>query len=255
MSYEMIIKWAILIAIAVILIALAVWGLMMIIIPTFRTKTNRAYYCKKLVKEKKFKNTKAVMTKLNAIVQEAREHCLEKGYDMKISPTYEVEKRNDLGMGIRRWFDTIVYSGVWIEKLLTGAPIWKIAFMESIGHEIGHRKDIKQNILFYLRPKCERKFFYWTREVLNDYRGIAFVNEFYPEHSRKTILNAVKKKAKAYDSSKKKKSYFTHPTWAFRLELQNRYESFSEKVVYAIAKKAGCENKAFVAEIAKLSHV
>lgn len=156
----------------------------------------------------------------------------------------------------------ILFKPVWGYHFARNSEVFSIAFMHSVGHELGHWTDIKNGAKFNKRPKEEKEFFLWVREIRNDFEGISILERCCPNISRNQIINAIECKANApvIDLKPKKKkekltklgnSYRDHPEWDFRLQII-RSGHFNKDVIKQIADKANCKNTNYVQKIIKM---
>ena len=156
----------------------------------------------------------------------------------------------------------VIYKPVWGYHYAQNPEVFSIAFMHSVGHEIGHWTDIKKGRDFSKRTKEEKEFFCWVREIRNDFEGINILERHCPNIRRSQIINAIECKANAQVinlKSKKKKckqnrrknSYHDHPDWDFRLQVI-KCGQFNQDVIRKIADKSGCTNTDFVLKVIRM---
>lgn len=213
----------------------------------FSPIVNKRYWVKKAAKELGV-SKETVMATFNTFLNQAKKFCQLCHVDMRFTHYDIFCKRKALSMGTAVKLNVIYYSPIWIYLVATNPHTWGIAFLHSVGHEFNHRYDAKKGKGFIFRSKEERRFFNWLQEVRNDFWGFYCVHHFYPSYSRKTILNAIEKKAEFYDKAKKKGKYETtsHPSWKLRVALLKKYNTYCEEVIEEIAKAAGCTNQEYI---------
>lgn len=166
--------------------------------------------------------------------------CRENGYSVKFSMFCPRPKMGSQGFGTN-CRTKIKFGPVWIYLIAVSPRLSELAFVQSVGHEIGHRFDWKKGKGFYFRPAAERRLFYWLQEIKSDFWGVDFTIKNYEGVSRKTILNAVGKKAERYIKERKRKECMSHPSWELRCKLLKEHNCFDEEVVRKVAKAAGCD--------------
>lgn len=174
---------------------------------------------------------------------------------------------------------TIAYSPIWI-FLCTGDTDWKnhdwrIAFRQSVGHELGHQFDKRKDFLFRLRHSYEeRRLFYWLREVACDIYSLGFMADQFP-CTIVTLENALNLKiAKYTEQMTGKEKFYKHPTWDIRKKVifefaivadtrvkemgvnyhwQSRIvKGLTKEIVDFLAEEAGCKNKKYIEKMYKL---
>ena len=155
----------------------------------------------------------------------------------------------------------VVFKPVWGYHFARNSDIFGIAFMHSVGHELGHWSDIKRGPGFSDRPKEEKEFFLWVREIRNDFEGINILERHVPNVTRDQIINAIDCKANApvieFKPIKKKKqnrrgnSYRDHPEWGLRLQML-KCGQFSKEIIRKIADEAECKNAEYIREVVKM---
>lgn len=236
-----------LIVICLLLIAVICWA----IHEFFGSFFHKWYWVKKAAKELGISKA-AVQTRFDKVLEQAKQNCKDWGVDMRFTFYLPGQKRNSLGMAtLNKKLHTICYAPLWIYLVVAKSKSWETAFMHSVGHEFGHSFDPKKGKNFMFRSKEERRFYNWICEVHSDFEGISFMKRFYPTYSRKTVLNAVEKKAEFYDKAKKPGKYatMTHPSWKLRVALMKNHEQYSEEIIKEVARAAGCTNQDYILEM------
>ena len=156
----------------------------------------------------------------------------------------------------------IVFKPVWGYHFARNPEAFKVAFMHSVGHELGHWTDIKKDPHFSKRPKEEKEFFLWVREIRNDFEGIKILEKHNPNVTHNQIIHAIECKAnapvidlKAKKSKEKqfgcRNSYRDHPEWGVRLQML-ACGQFSKDIIERIADIAECRNMDYIREVVEL---
>lgn len=208
------------------------------------------------VEPKKEKNqSKKIRRDFYALLSEIKSDCKKKNkICVKILPVNLINPKNDLGFsGTPFCLRTIAYTPVAIKHYAINPPIWKIAIVQSIGHEIAHWWDIRRNKFHKEQPKESQHFFYWVHEVRCDFYGVNFAMSFDGDYSREEIITAIEKKAEVYkqNSDYKPGHRKRHPSWEFRLEMLRSHTSFDEEVIKAIKQAAECNDDTYVDFVAR----
>lgn len=221
----------------------------LLIKPTYLSLSGAHYYFTKLSKKKK-KTKQEIKEAFLAIIEEARYFCAKDGVPIRLLPFYTVSSRNALGFGIYAKINTILFSAVWIELILTKSPKWKISFAQSVGHELAHKDDIFKGLFFFLRKRTDRKFFNWVREIRNDICGVEFAIKHYG-YTKEEVYEAVRMKANLYNATTLQDTdHMSHPSWQFRQIMMKRWSVLTEEAVREIAERAGCKNEQYIEKIA-----
>ena len=132
-----------------------------------------------------------------AVLCEAERNCAT--YPTKFKPAYPIRKISEIGMAVSKKTRTIAYAPFWAYLVVVKPRLWKIAFMQTVGHEWNHNFDPYKRQGFLFRKRSEKKFYYWLCEVVNDFRGVEFVQHHYPKYERSTVISAVEAKANYYE--------------------------------------------------------
>lgn len=239
-----------------IIIGAAVVGIILYAIKSLLDPLFEYNSCVKLTCQNTNLSKKEVKKRIRGFVDEVKNRCKsELGLSIKILPIYQISKHKELGFGTAvKMLRIVTYSPIWIEKILTSQKLWKLSFVQSVGHEIGHRRDLSRGVFFLVKNLNDRKFFLWVREVRCDYFGLEFASQVCPLCSRGEILEAIQVKADEYaaQSLGKKNKNYTHPSWKIRLKILRTYENFNEDVIRFIAKEAGCINAEYISKIVSL---
>lgn len=147
----------------------------------------------------------------------------------------------------------IIFNYVWRLCLTKDDPIITSAFLQTLGHELGHKnKDFsichyicreKWNSVPY-RPKT--RLIHWVTEIHHDFYG-AMVSGNTDDEIIKKIIQC-KQSIKNILSQNADKPTDTHPDWDFRLHclLQRRFDL---DLIRQIAEKAGCNNEELIQEL------
>lgn len=189
---------------------------------------------------------------LKTTIETVKEHAKKIKGRISILPIYPIQEKNQLSAGSCSPFLSIItYSPIWIVKVITEGKTWENAFLQTIGHEIGHFYDIKRGLAFYFLKKNNKKFYYWMREICCDYYGVAFVKKFYPPISREEILAAVTEKSKIYVSQNNNQKGIGHPSWDVRLKVLYEHTLIDQEVIKYIAKESNCNDEKYINNVVK----
>lgn len=211
--------------------------------------------------EKRFIATLKTMQQFLKMVSNVK-RVYAKEYHVKIFPLNSGDIPGLINMGTSFSKAPVVFKPVWGYHFARNPEVFSIAFIHSVGHELGHWTDIKKGSKFNKRPTEEKEFFLWVREIRNDFEGISILERYYPNITRNQIIDAIECKANApvIDLKPKKKkekqnrqsgSYRDHPEWDFRLQII-KCGQFSEEVIKKIADKAECTNADYVQEVVRM---
>ena len=135
----------------------------------------------------------------------------------------------------------ILITPNWVEKIFDENPAWMTAFVHTIGHEAGHKRENIRG-----RYGCTRrvKAINWTREANCDFCGVEFACR-YLGISREEVVAAAKMKAETISENEKNyaKSGSSHPSWKLRIDLLENFNKFDEEVSSVIKNKLNLTNK------------
>ena len=139
----------------------------------------------------------------------------------------------------------------WIDFLAKKEPDWRLAFLHTMGHELGHKRKEPAP----LRDKTEKaRFTNWVRECRADFFGIEFVlrnvKKAKQPIKRKDIIEAVKLKAKEYTKNGDHSDLYRQPYWHIRCDLVEHIPQFNKKVIEKIAELSGFDDDSYIFELA-----
>lgn len=242
--------------------ALPICLLIALLLMVIHTAANKRYWIKRAAKDIGIPNgPNKVKEWLAAEVSRAQDACLMKtGKKMRVICTMPLDKRDTLFMGACfRWTRLISFSPVWVYNMhgLEDASLrvaWKVAFHQSIGHELGHQFDKQIGWRKFFLSKEEKKLFLWLREVRCDLFSLRFLTG---KHGfcRPLIQQGLDLKIDTYtrgDQEKKDRFTKTHPSWTIRREIMEHYPTITKGIIDMLADKAGCKNRAFIYEMYEL---
>lgn len=140
----------------------------------------------------------------------------------------------------------ILVTPNWVEKIFDENPAWMVAFVHTIGHETGHKREKIRGRYGLTRGV---KAINWVRESNCDFCGVEFACR-YLGVSRAEVVAAAKMKAETISENNANyiKGGFTHPSWELRIDLLETFEKFDEEVTSQIKNEA---NPIFRKEIDK----
>lgn len=206
------------------------------------------------VKKKNDRELKKISDELNLSIDQINKICENikqefQKYNFKVECKWfgdNGEKKVNANSGIRI-SRKIYYKETWINKLINKDEYWRIAFLHTIGHEIGHKDREPIGTIIYTN---KGRFRNWVRECRADFYGIQFVEKEYGITKNK-ILKAIKLKIdyNAPDEYAKQKSYLGHPSWNLRFKLLTEYMNFNEDVIRYIAKEAGITDEKYIKKV------
>lgn len=184
-------------------------------------------------------------------------YCCERDVNIRILPIYQIGEKDKLAMGTaRKSLRIITYSSIWMEKLADGDRVWEIAFEQTVGHELGHRKDLSPKEFCNDVEEHKVKFFNWVQECRCDFYGICFLNALYSNQiSRDDINLAFKEKMHVYQpvEEERERACMTHPSWEFHYKMIAKYQNFNADVIHEIAKEAKMTDKEYEKELTALN--
>lgn len=211
------------------------------------------------------------------------EEILSEFYDViKEIKTYKVERnklcalilpinvgpeKHKLNCSSIRLVHLVAYRPVWLLHFGSNPEVWKRAFIQTVGHELGHWFDVRKTpFLYWCRPKLSKELFCWVREVRNDFWSLKFLKENWgDDYCKKQTLEIMTIKASIYDPTilnnqhevvaKNKVKFRTHPSWSLRLDLLNEYDEFSSEVIDDIAASIGCKDENLIRKLKILTKV
>jgi hypothetical protein len=205
---------------------------------------------------KRNKELKRISSELNISVKRIKKICesisqsFEK-YDVRVIfkwNVFDTTETLNACSGFR--FSKGIYIKLtWIKKLMNKDVNWKIAFLHTIGHELGHKDREPFFSIFYTK---KGRFRNWVRECRADFYGLQFVQEEYVL-TKNNVLKAIELKIdyNAPDEYAKQKSDFTHPSWNLRFKLLSEYMNFNQDVIRCIAKEAGVTDEKYIKKMIK----
>lgn len=189
-----------------------------------------------------------------SICCDVKTRCKQKGiYLWGIKPWHLKGKKEKLNANAGLlWPPIISYTPSWISKVISEDPQWRIAFLHTMGHEIGHRDhEPKPRFSLAKTPSAKTLFVNYVRECRCDFYGMEFMRIEYPQYTREDIILAKEKEAneiaKFADNTKGTNS--THPNWSFRLDLLKTYNCFDKTVVERIATETHFTNQQYIDEL------
>lgn len=174
---------------------------------------------------------------------------------------------------------TIAYSPLWIflctADMFCNRDDWRIAFMQSVGHELGHQFDKRKDFLFGLRHSYEeRRLFYWLREVACDIYSLGFMAKQFPCFVSRFRGALDLKIWKYMNQMTGKEKFFRHPTWAIRkkvifefalakdpvrnprlCESSKIIKGLTKEIIDFLANEAGCTNEKYIKKMYKLYNI
>ncbi|MEQ2782462.1 hypothetical protein AAAU52_04980 [Blautia hansenii] len=209
---------------------------------------------------KKKKELKRISVELNISVEQINKICESilqefKKYDARVICNWGgFDTTETLNVCSRlRFSKRIDIKSTWIKKLLDKKEYWEIAFLHTIGHELGH-KD-KEPIFSILHTKKGR-FRNWVRECRADFYGLQFVQKEYA-FTRNEVLKAIELKIdyNAPDEYAKQKSDFIHPNWNLRFQLLSDYRNFNQDAIRYIAKEVGITDEKYIKKMIRTAEL
>jgi hypothetical protein len=152
---------------------------------------------------------------------------------------------------------TIVMSPSWIAFLSGATPedelIWEVAFLHSVGHELGHQFEKPSVFGVPVRRTAEeRKLFCWLREVDCDLYGIRFIKKHFSHYSEEAVLNAVDVKIARYTAENGDVEGVRHPTWAVRRDIMANNTDINAEIIEMLVRESKCKNQDFIDAMYKL---
>lgn len=140
---------------------------------------------------------------------------------------------------------SILFNYSWTNAIVNNYDkneVLKIAFIQTLGHEISHKLCDK---FFVCKNRQERIFHKWTREIYNDFYGCKLCND----SSKDKVITSCRYKEQ-YRTKNSCVSYNcnSHPSWEKRIEYI-KMGVFDEKLIYQIAKDTGCNNKILIHKV------
>lgn len=179
-------------------------------------------------------------------------YCSSRGVKIYIEPVYFPERINQLAIGTpKNNMPLIAYSSFWLEKVTS--PLWEMAFVQSVGHELGHRFDLPSDEINGKSEPDKMRFFCWVRECRCDFYGIHFAKAMYLQCTRDDIIEAVVEKSEVYKPTEEERAKPTedHPSWNFRIYLATKYLQFNAETVREIAEEAGYKDRKYIEVLAQ----
>lgn len=137
----------------------------------------------------------------------------------------------------------ILISPTWIKKLLDADPQWRVAFLETIGHELAHKMN-EPNPIYWFSKKA--RLTNWARECRADFYGVEFACKYLPSETRATVIQAMKKK---YPASRR--SECTHPSWTTRYKLLERHTHLEQAVFEKLRRMIRFRDKEYSQNLAQ----
>ena len=133
---------------------------------------------------------------------------------------------------------SIIANAEWAAQLVLFNSDTKTTnrFLISVGHEIGHNQDFKNNY-----KKQDKKFVNWVTEVHHDF----YASKIMANYSRLKLIEAIQYKITLKPNNIDGK---THPSWKKRLKYVSSYD-FDESLIQKIADDVGCQNEELIKEI------
>lgn len=197
------------------------------------------------------KTKREVENDMATLIAEAMAACKKSGKQMKIiyDPSADI---TTLTMSTcPKVFKTIVMSPSWIPFLSGATPDsvedWKVAFYQSVGHELGHQFDVPSVFGVPIRKnKAERRLFCWLREVRCDLYGVDFAVSHLASYGKDDIMVAIDVKIAAYTAQKGDIADRKHPTWAVRKSIMENHNELNADVIEVLVKESGCDNQGFI---------
>ena len=197
--------------------------------------------------------TAEVTENFQNLLEEAKEACFEhSGKHMRMLCVMPCDKLEALTMRTSfRCTKLIIYSPVWIYRAAVGscdamADLWKIAFMQSVGHELGHQFDKRKGFGFCFRKKTNKRLFRWLREIQCDFYSLRFLADEFDDYDSDLVLAAVGAKALIYTERNGDRATNSHPTWVMRREIMTYASELSKDIIDLVADAAGCTDRAFI---------
>lgn len=215
-----------------------------------RKNTRIKHFVEKSACEKRLSN-EAVTKEFLSLCKEVEACCVRKSIKIwGIKPWHlsgEKEKLNaNAGFS---WLPIISYTPSWISKVISDDPQWKVAFLHTMGHEMGHRnREPSPRYSFTANPSPKTCFVNYVRECRCDFYGMEFMKAEYPQYTREEVILAKEKEAEDIERHNNgvERVSSTHPTWTFRLELLRTYTCFDQAVIQRIAKETGFGDQRFI---------
>ena len=210
---------------------------------------------------------KRIISDFYAVIKEIKTYKIKgKTRCIFILPVNIIEKQklNCSSIGL---VHLIAYRPVWLLHFGKNPDVWKHAFIQTVGHELGHWFDVRKTpFLYWCRPKLSKELFCWVREVRNDFWSLKFLKENWgDDYCKKQTLEIMTIKASIYDPTilnnqhevvaKNKVKFRTHPSWSLRLDLLNEYDEFSSEVIDDIAASIGCKDENLIRKLKILTKV
>lgn len=196
-----------------------------------------------------YKDGKRIRKEFYAHIAKITANCKENGIHVKVLPLNLGNHKNDLAFsGAPSWVHIVAYTPVVIKHYARDPRTWEIAIVQSIGHELGHWRDIHRDKFHKEQPEENQNFFYWVHEIRCDFYGVDFAQSFGEGYSREEIITAVEKKAEVYkhNSGYEPGHSKDHPSWEFRLDMLKNHTSFDKNVIKDIKREAKCNDEAYV---------
>ena len=208
----------------------------------------RREYFKQKAAEKTGASPQNVINEINAICQGAKAKITNKGVHIWSIKSWHITGSRDMlnaNAGFL-WVPIICYTPSWISKVVSNDSKWKIAFLHTLGHEMGHR-DHEPCLRFWF-PTKKTRFINHVREFRCDFYGMEFMKAEYPQYTRDQIIKAKMEETKELKRMGKDtaKGCASHPSWDLRIMLLESYESFDESVIRCIAETIGFDDQRYI---------